>query len=313
VSDPSPRGETIATRCGVPNRPDYRDLLSDGPNGVIISVPNALHREVGSFFALAGVDLLVEKPLAESVEAGRDIVAAARHGGAHLLVGHHRRHSNLVAEARKLVAERLGHLLATNTLVTMRKPDNYYAADWRRRPDAGPLLVNVIHEIDLLRAICGEISAVHAMGSDRARGFEFDDTLAIVLRYACGAVGTMTVSESTPAPWSWETSVSGGLGFSTYDQDYMVFAGTEGSLTFPGLHLWHYQDETEPGWSSPLTTTSHEVEPNDPYRDQVENFVEVIRGLATPVVEGGDALMSLAVIEAIAESSATGSVVSLGK
>jgi predicted dehydrogenase len=61
VSDPSSRGESIAVRCGVRNRPDYRDLLSDRPDGVIISVPNALHREVGSFFALAGVHLLVEK------------------------------------------------------------------------------------------------------------------------------------------------------------------------------------------------------------------------------------------------------------
>jgi predicted dehydrogenase len=309
VSDPSSRGESIAVRCGVRNRPDYRDLLSDRPDGVIISVPNALHREVGSFFALAGVHLLVEKPLAESVEAGKAIVAAAREGGVHLLVGHHRRHSNLVSEARRLVSERLGHLLATNTLVTMRKPDDYYEQGWRRGPDAGPLPVNVIHEIDLLRKICGEISGVHATGSDLVRGFGFDDTIAIALRYASGAVGAMTVSESAPSPWSWEASVPGGLGFSTHDHDYTVFFGTEGSLTFPGLSLWHYQKGLEPGWNSPLTTTSFEVDANDPYRSQIDNFAEVIRGTATPVVSGEDALRSLAVIEAIAESIANASMV----
>lgn len=312
VSEPSPRGEKLAARLGVPNRPDYRDVLADHPEGVIISVPNALHREVATFFASSGVHLLVEKPLAESVAAGKAIVAAARAADVNLLVGHHRRHNKLVPEARALVQDQLGVLLATNSLLTMRKPDSYYDRDWRRSSEAGPLLVNVIHEVDLLRAICGEISAVQAMGSNLARGFQFDDTLAIALRYGSGAVGTMVVSESTPSPWSWESTVAEGLGFTTYGVDYTVFFGSEGSLSFPGLRLWQYKDpDTEPGWTSSLTATERSVDPNDPYRDQVDNFTAVIRGDAAPVVSGTDALRSLAVIEAIRESSATGSIVNL--
>lgn len=311
VSEPSSRGDQLAASFGVPNRADYRDLLSDRPDGVIVSVPNELHREVAAFFASAGVHLLVEKPLAESVEAGEEIVAAARAGGVQLLVGHHRRHNALIPAARELVEERIGTLLATNSLVTMRKPDSYYELAWRRGPTGGPLLVNVIHEVDLLRTICGEISAVQAAGGNLGRGFEFDDTVAIVLQYASGAVGTMVVSESTPSPWSWEASVVEGLGFETYGVDYTALFGTEGSLSFPSLQLWHYQNpDEEPGWTSLLTTSGHDVEPNDPYLDQIDNFVEVIRGMASPLVEGTDALRSLAVVEAIRESSATGSPVS---
>lgn len=312
VSDPSPRGEKLAARLGVPNRPNYRDVLADRPEGVIIAVPNALHREVATFFASAGVHLLVEKPLAESVAEGKAIVAAARAADVHLLVGHHRRHNNLVPEARALVQEQIGVLLATNSLLTMRKPDSYYDPEWRRGREAGPLLVNVIHEVDLLRTICGEISAAQSMGSNMARGFQFDDTLAIALRYGSGAVGTMVVSESTPSPWSWESTVAEGLGFTTYGVDYTVFFGSEGALSFPGLRLWQYEDaDAEPGWTSPLATTEKSFEPNDPYRDQVENFTAVIRGTAAPVVDGTDALRSLAVVEAIWESSVSGSIVRL--
>lgn len=310
VSDPSPRGEEIAAKYGVPNRPDYRDVLADEPDGVIISVPNEMHHDVAAFFAASGVHLLVEKPLADSVAAGKAIVAAAGAADVHLLVGHHRRHNRVVPAARSLVQERIGVLLATNTLLTLHKTDMYYELEWRRGPTAGPLLVNVIHEIDLLRTICGEIAAVQAMGSDLARGFEFDDTLAIALRYESGALGTLVVSESTPSPFSWEASVAEGLGFPTYRVDYTTIFGTDGSLSFPSLKLWHYREgELERGWNSLLTTSIREIEANDPYRDQIDNFAGVIRGVAAPVVDGADALRSLAVTEAIRESSSTGSLV----
>ena len=312
LSDPSPSGREGAARFGVRNRPDYRQVLENRPDGVIVSVPNALHAEVAEFFASAGVSLLVEKPLADSVDAARRIVAAAAANGVHLLVGHHRRHNVVVDECRRLVQEELGTLLATNSLVTMRKPDSYYDAEWRRGTEAGPLLVNVIHEVDLLRTICGEVSAVQSIGRDLARGFDFDDTLAILFHYAAGALGTILVCESTPSPWSWEASISEGMGFPTYGMSSSMFFGTEGSLSFPDLQVWRYPNSApEPGWFSSLIVSKSTVEANDPYRDQIDHFARVIRGMEPPLVDGDDALRSLAVIEAIRTASTNGSVVSV--
>ena len=74
LSDPSPSGREAAVKFGVRNRSDYRQVLEDRPDGVIVSVPNALHAEVAEFFASAGVSLLVEKPLADSVDSEQEFV-----------------------------------------------------------------------------------------------------------------------------------------------------------------------------------------------------------------------------------------------
>ena len=86
----------------------------------------------------------------------------------------------------------------------MRKPDSYYDLAWGRGPDAGPLPVNVIHEVDNLRAISGEIEAVQAVASNLAPGFPVRGHYCDSSRVRIGAVGTVTATESTPSPWSWE-------------------------------------------------------------------------------------------------------------
>ena len=123
----------------------------------------------------------------------------------------------------------------------------------------------------------------------------------------------MVVCESTPSPWSWEASVSEGLGFPTYGMSSSMVFGTEGSLSFPDLQVWRYPKSVpEPGWFSSLIVSTSTVESNDPYLDQIEHFARVIRGMEPPLVDGDDALRSLAVIEAIRTASTTDSLVSVG-
>ena len=155
--------------------------------------------------------------------------AVAAHHGVHLLVGQHRRYSNLVRAAAAAVAHDIGRLVATNAMVTMRKPDSYYEAEWRRSAGAGPLLVNLIHEVDLQRAVCGDIDRVQATSAKVGRDFDFDDTAAVLLHFRNGALGTILITESTPSPWSWEAAVSEGMGFHNAGRDHARFVGTEAS------------------------------------------------------------------------------------
>ncbi len=301
---------TVADLFGAPVHADYRELVDRGVEGVIVAVPNELHLEVGAYFAGHGVHVLVEKPIADTVASGRELCAVAAAHGVHLLVGHHRRYNNLVKAAADIVANRLGRLLATNTMTTMRKPDSYYETDWRRSAGAGPLLVNLIHDVDVQRAVCGEVDRVQAAAGRVGRGFAFDDTAGVLLHFRNGALGTMLLSESTPSPWSWECSVSEGLGFYNAGRDHARFIGTQASLSFPDMLLWSY-DPTDgaSGWMSPLVSRRVDVDHNNPYADQLVHFARVIRGLDTPRVPGSEGLRSLAVVAAVIEAARTGDVV----
>ena len=298
----------FAESVAAPLRADYRHLIDGGIDGVVIATPNQLHLEMGTFFAERGVHVLVEKPIADTVGAGKALCGVAKRHGVHVLVGQHRRYNNLVKIAAQLVRSELGTPIATNSVVAMKKPDSYYDVAWRRSASAGPLLVNLIHDVDLLRATFGEIDYVQAVSSKRVRAFDFDDTAAIVLRYASGALGTMILSDSTPSPWCWEATVDEGLAPPNMTGlDHVSFMGATASLSFPSMTLWHYDPaDGEPGWRQPLHSRQVPVERNSPYSDQIEHFVEVIRGTQAPAVSGINGLRSLAVVTAIIEAARSG-------
>jgi len=302
----------LAARLDVPLHTDYRDLIERGVDGVIVATPNQLHLEVGAFFACHGVHVLVEKPIADTLVAGKELCAVAARHGVHLLVGQHRRYNNVVKLATAVVANDIGRLVATDAMVTMRKPDSYYEPEWRRSAGAGPLLVNLIHEVDLQRVVCGEIESVQAVSARVGRDFELDDTAAVLLRFRNGALGTILITESTPSPWSWEATVSEGMGFHNAGRDHVRFVGTGGSLSFPSMTTWTYHAaDGPPGWKTPLRVKRIDVEPNDPYVDQIAHFARVIRGLETPRVSGTEGVRSLAVVAAVVEAARSGRVVNV--
>src|SRR5437879_3891686 len=80
----------------------------------------------------------------------------------------------------------------------------WHAAARRRQPGGGPVLINLIHEIDFLRFTVGEILAVEAIASNRQRGFAVEDTAAALIEFAGGALGTFLISDSAVSPWTME-------------------------------------------------------------------------------------------------------------
>jgi len=208
IVDPAIEAQSIADRLDVPRFMDTDAMLRDTtPDGVIIATPNALHAPVGIACASRGVHILVEKPLADTVVAAEALVASARGNSVHLLVGHHRRHNPIIRKAKEIVESgELGAIVAVSAQWLTCKPDEYFNIHWRTQPGGGPVLINLIHDIDCLRYIIGEIASVQAMTSNVQRGFDVEDSAVLTFRFANGALGTMTLSDATPAPWSWETA-----------------------------------------------------------------------------------------------------------
>lgn len=301
IADPVHGGKFAA-----PSFADYAEMLDKiKPDGAIIATPNALHVPVGLACVARGVPMLVEKPIADTVEASQTLVDAAGRAGVPLLVGHHRRHNPIIEKAREIVqGGGIGRLAAVTALWLLQKPDDYFDVGWRREPGGGPLLINLIHDIDDLRFICGEIVEVRAMTSNCMRNLRVEDTAAVALRFAGGALGTATVSDAVPAPWSWEISSGENPVYPHRHENCYFFSGSEGSLALPGLDLWKYEGKS--GWHAPLSKARIEVSPQDPQARQLRHFCRVIRGEEKPRVTGADATRTLAAVLAVHAAAASG-------
>lgn len=309
VVDPTAVGAEIAARYNVPHLASL-DALLEGPrpDGIILATPNALHVSQGLATIGAGLPTLIEKPIADRAADAQALVEAAEASGVPLLVGHHRRHNPLVAAAKSIIAEgRLGKVIAAHAMFWLRKPDPYFDVAWRREPGGGPLLINCIHDVDLLRHLLGEIDGVQAMQSSSERGFPVDETTVITLRFASGVLGTLSISDTIAAPWSWEHSASENRAFPRADQIFMQIGGTAGSLSLPRLEIWRHRGEQD--WLNPLVSERLTLPEQDPLQRQIAQFCAVIRGEEPPLVSGRDALNTLRVVEAIAEAARTGSMV----
>ncbi|MET4798737.1 Gfo/Idh/MocA family oxidoreductase [Bradyrhizobium sp. LB11.1] len=313
IADPSPAAKEFAQTRNTPWHADHRALLADEkPDGLIIASPNALHFQMALDCAQAGVPGLIEKPVTDTVAAAQRLCAAIRRAGVPMLVGHHRRHNPIIKAAREAVASgKLGQLTAVVGLWLLKKPDDYFDVTWRREHGGGPLLINLIHDIDNLRFICGEIIEVQALTSNKVRGFAVEDTAALLLRFANGALGTVTVSDATPAPWSWELTAGENAVYPRQDQPCYVFAGTNGSLSVPTMELWSYPQN--PGWHAPLSRNPVALAGYDPLVEQLRHFLAVIAGREQPLISVEDAMATLAVVEAVSEAARTGQKISPGQ
>lgn len=308
VVDPAPAARDVAVRHEVPFFTSLAELFAaQRPDGVILATPNRFHVSGGLECAGAGVPVLVEKPLAETADDAERLIEAAEEAGVPLLVGHHRRHSPLLAEASRIIGEgTLGEVVAVVGTAIFRKPDDYFdAGPWRAQPGGGPILINMVHEADDLRALCGEIVRVQATASNAARRFPVEDTAAITLTFANGALGTFLLSDAAAAVASWEqTSRENPAYANADDEDCYLIAGTRGSLGVPTMRLRTYAGD--PSWWEPFKTVKAAVERHEPLAAQLAHFAAVIRGEAQPLVTGRDALQSLRVVLAILEAVQTG-------
>ncbi|MGI9219083.1 MAG: Gfo/Idh/MocA family protein [Hydrogenophaga sp.] len=313
VVDPSPAAAAVAAQAGVPLFASIDELLAqDRPDGVVLATPNPLHVPQALRCIAAGLPTLVEKPVATTVAEGQTLVDAAERSGVPVLVGHHRAHSPIMAEARQVVQSgQLGRLVAVMGSATFFKPDHYFdEGPWRREVGGGPILINLIHEVHNLRLLCGEIVAVQAFSSNAIRGFAVEDTVAINLRFASGALGSFMLSDTAACPRSWEqTSQENKSYASCDDEDCYVLAGTHGSLSVPTMRLKTYPRDEDRSWWKPFEVGTVDLVRDDPLQHQMEHLGAVVRGEARPLVTARDGLQNLKITEAIAQAAATGRVV----
>jgi predicted dehydrogenase len=312
IVDPSDAGRIYAADRNLPWFESLSDMFAkEQPDGVVLATPTPLHVEQGLECVAQGCPTLVEKPLATSAMEAGALVDEARKAGVPLLVGHHRRHNPLIQKAREVVdAGKLGQLRAVHANCWLYKPDEYFdEAPWRKAPGAGPISVNLVHDVDLIRYLCGDVVSVRAQATPSARGYENEDVAAAVLRLENGAIGTITVSDTIVSPWSWELTARENPAYPPTSQSCYLLGGTHGSLSLPDLTLW--QNNGMRSWWQPISAITLPHDSSDPLVNQIAQFAAVIRGEEQPLVSGEEGLRTLRVIEAIQSSAKSGETVVL--
>lgn len=256
---------------------------------------------------------MVEKPVATSVSSGEELVEAAKEANVKLLVGHHRRfHPYLLATKRAL--DGLGRVLAVQGIWALQKPASYFTTpernSWRQRVEdgGGVVLINLIHEVDLLQYLFGNIILISALPTAKGRGYEVEEGAAVLLQFENGIVGTFVFSDNVPSPWNFEAGTGENPMIPKVEEagGFYRVLGEKGSLSVPDLTRWSYDDVPgreegkEKGWERVLMREKLEVRREDvPFDLQLSHFVGVVRGREEPSCSGGDALRALRVCEAI--------------
>jgi predicted dehydrogenase len=311
IADPTDAAQSLAREVGVPWFADYRAMQEAvRPRAAIVATPNNSHVEIGLELVARRVPMVVEKPIADDPADARRLCEAAQASGVPLMVGHHRRHNPIIARARALIAEGVvGRPVSVTAMCTWLKPDAYYDIAWRRLPGGGPVLINMIHDIDLLRHLVGEIATVQAITSSAVRGHPVEDTAAAILRFRNGALGSVSLTDAAVAPWNWDLAAGEAAHYPRQDVDSIFISGTEGSLTLPRLEVWRYRGAR--GWHDPLSMERTAPHLRDPYAEQLRHVRAVVEGREEPLCSGFDGMRTLEAIRAVHDSAATGLAVEL--
>ena len=269
------------------------------PDGVIIATPNSVHKKNAELFIKKKIPILIEKPLSSDVKSALDIVIYAKKQNTPVLTGHHRRHNKIIQKAKsKIQSGDLGKIIACHATCWLFKPNNYFNS-WRKSLGGGPLLINLVHDIDLMRYLIGEIDSVQSFESNSVRGGDTEDTAVALLKFQNGSLGTLSVSDTIISPWSWELTSKENPIYPYNKQTCYWIGGTHASLELPQSKIWKSVDKRS--WWEPITQSNYKIGEykNYPLAQQLNNFLAVIEKKEEPICSGMDGLNTLAVIEAI--------------
>lgn len=310
IVDPNPAAEVLATELGVRLFASVADMLVSDvkPQAAILCTPNHTHVPLSKTLLDANVSVLCEKPIATDLTAAMEILGYVKQSRVKFGVGHHRRFNKYV-RATKAAIPSLGRIVAVSGLWTLYKPPEYFEGigEWRKDgSNGGPILINLVHDVDILQFLLGPIIRVSAEETIKQRNFNAEEGAAVLLKFQSGCVGTFVVSDAVPSPHNFESGTGENPNIPSTGMDFYRIFGTEASLSVPDMKRWSY-DGREKSWTQELKEETLGVEESKiPFELQVEQFVRVVRGLEEPMCSGEDAVRALIVVEAVKKAMKEG-------
>jgi predicted dehydrogenase len=188
VADPA--GDRQRAAVGIPVVSTAEDLIEIGIDAASVVVPSNRHKEVGIKLAKAGVHALIEKPVADSVDAARILAKEFESAGLIGVVGHVERFNPAIIEMRRRLQEgELGEIYAMSTRRVGPFPT--------RISDVGVVLDLATHDIDLIRWLSGPFVTMHSVSQSVIAGPN-EDIIEVIGVLESGVIATMSVNWVSP-------------------------------------------------------------------------------------------------------------------
>lgn len=269
---------------------DWREVLKrEDIDAVDICLPHDLHAEVAIAAAQVGKHILVEKPIATTLEDGWAMVRAARETGVVLMTAFVERFEAENWRTKQLLDEGwLGTpiLAQVDHLQNVVVPPGHWVRS-RQRLGGGAIASAGCHRLDLLRWFIGEVEWVSAETYYAPERMEGEVAGVVNLQFTSGAIATMSINWLSPHRAFYRK---------------LWLEGTEGAVhNWNGLHVF---SRKKPEWSEGFVNLH--LEPVDPFAAEINHFVECVREGKEPLTSGEDSLRSQAVAIAANVSEQTG-------
>lgn len=287
---------------------DATEMIADASvDAVSVCTPSGTHADVVTECAEAGAAILCEKPLEVTTERlNRLLDAVERTGVTFGGVYQKRTHPAARFARERIRSGDIGTPLLGDTVVEWFRSNEYYdRAEWRgtRDLDGGVLMNQAPHNVDRLQWLLGGVERVVADCETHARDIESEDTAALLLRFANGAVGTVRATTAAPAGRTG-TEVDGTVGsiaLSGGDIQHYAIADPDGSTEYMR------QDTVEPA----VDLAEHAFEHGEGHAGVIQDFVRAVADGREPMVPPDEARQAVDIALAAYRSANDGREVSL--
>ena len=265
-------------------------LKNEAIDAIAIATESGYHAEHALYCLDLKKHILVEKPMAMSVEDARKMIESAEKNGVKLAVSHQNRFNAPIQKLRRAIEEdRFGRIINGTARILWTRDDGYYKqASWRgtKELDGGTLMNQCIHNIDLLQWMMNsDIKRVHAERDTFLRPIEMEDFGALLLRFESGAIGIVEGSACV-YPKNLEETLS-------------IF-GEKGTVVIGGLavneiKVWQFEDERD--YDHIDTDVNVDSVYGIGHTPLYKDFYEAIVQNRKPYIDGNDGIRALAIIK----------------
>jgi predicted dehydrogenase len=279
--DEQKRGE-FAERFGCESAASFEDAIADPRvEGVVVVTPNDVHEEQTLACAERGRHVFVEKPIAESVEAGERMRSACAHAGVTLMVGHAFRRLGAARRVKALLDDgALGRVVLAEA--NMSLPGSFKPEAWRaqrERNPGGPIMQLGIHHVDTLAYWLGPVRRASGRFGHVQTHADIDDVGVVTLEFESGALASLTGSYVSPKTLS------------------LRLFGTEAVLDYrTDFAVWPDAQALDGVTTLTMDGEPVDFEERDMLAQELAEFGRCIRGEAEPETGADEGIAALAAV-----------------